>query len=596
VRLPLHDGFHCWIKRPAPAVWLVASCSIAIAAAAAVLAVAQATLWTPLPVTDPDALVRVWNDRHATDGFITPEEFVEWKRRQDVFDGLASYQPDHDVLLEIDNRLERLEALHVTTDLYDVLGVAPVAGRLFGPADAPSAAPEVAILSERAWRQLLNADPAIIGRRIALRTDAAPQPATVVGIVPDALDFRAWDGRRVDLYRPITDGIAAEGFGTYRVGNRYVIGRLRAGAERESAQRRFSVVAAEIARDVRVRRAGETRLRFEQLHDAFYGANRPFVRLLLVAALLVLAVAFTNAAGVAFALAGRRRREQAVRAALGADRVHLLKLHAREACVLGLCVVATTAVISQVFLGVLVALAPPELRRVEASAVGWQESAAMLGLVTAVIVVVTAAQAAGALRRPLSLSLQGAALATMSRSSLKLRQLIVAAQQAVVLALTVAGVLTAVSFWNLSSRPLGFVPENVVSIELELPRHLRASPERFLAFLDDVRREAYAAPRRRRVAFAFDTPLSHRYGFASVGVSGSPSVATVDNRVTDGFFGVLDIAILAGRDFRRSDYGQPVVVVNQQFARRYLGGTGRALGQSITVGGRTRPHEVIAVV
>ena len=590
----MRQAVRFWGRHPGHAAWLVASLGTATGLVTAVLATANAVLWRPLPVRAPADLVRVYVEGSFGDGRIAAQQYALWKERQDALEAVGSYQHDVPLYLDRGDR-QRFDAVHVTTNLFEVLGVTPIVGRTFNAADTPVGAPEVALLSERVWRRVFDADTAIVGRQILLTDLASVQPATVIGVVPDGLDIQTYFGDGVDIYRPVTDGVAGPGFGTYRIGDRYVIGRLSAHRDVAAAERRLWSLTLDTASELGLR-SKFTGLRLIPLHEELYGAGRPFVTLLFAAAGLALLVALANASGVVMALESTRTRERALRAALGASKRQLFAQAGIEASLLGAAASLLAIVTASWSLQMLIALAPGELRRIDSAALGW------LGLVAAAVIAGGSAATlaiAPLLRRRspgLSMALSSSATTTLSRHALFARRVLLAAQSAIVLALVASTALTVSTFVRLVRQPLGFSDANVLVATFHLPRAYGYDTARMRTLLDDLRRQVLVAPGARKVALAYQLPLTPRAGWALARLPNGERLIVTDNRVSDGYFGVLGIPILVGSDFSGSSApGVLEVAVNQAFAERHLGGTARAIAQTLQIGG-VGPYRVIGVV
>jgi predicted permease len=568
----------------------------ALGLASAVVVVANASWWRPLPVRNPEQLVRVLVDTGRDDGALAPNAYPVWKERQQALQAIASYQFDVPLFLNTGTQTARLDAVHVTTDLFDVLGVKPVAGRLFEKADAPAAAPEVAIISERLWRQDFDADLGVIGRRVTFVAGSLSQPATIVGIVPDGLDVQTYFTGGIDVYRPITDGVAGEGFGVYRINNRLLIGRLRTDVSPSVAEQRLLPLAQDVASELSLT-PKPTAVRLIALHDDLYGANAPFARLLLVAGALVLLVAVFNATGIMMALAIRRSGEHAIRTALGASTAHLVRQVLAESAFVGVATAVVGLAVAHWAVALFVALAPVGIRRMETAAMGWVESLCAAALAFVVGGVVTAIPLLRWQGRAVSNPLKSVGVGSMTRGTRRMRHALLALQAAVVLALMACATLAVTSFWRLANQPVGFSDSGVLTAEFNIPTKYTRDVAAMQTLLNELRRTAEAARGSRQVAVAFNLPLTQRFSRSPVTLADGRRATVVDNIVSDGFFEVLGIPLLAGRTFRLSDAGAgDYVVVNKSFADKYLGGTRAAVGQQLPQVGSVRPHEVIGVV
>jgi predicted permease len=585
-----------WTRHWAHAAWLIGSLGIAAGLAAAFLSVGYVIWWRPLPVRAPHELVRVHVDSPTRDdGALPPGVYPLWKERQSGLAALGSFQFDAPMFVDTDEGTTSVDSVHVTTNLFDVMGVSPIAGRLFVPGDAPRAAPEVAIISERLWRRAFNGDPGVIGRTLTVRTTArGVQPAAIVGVLPDGFDLQTFYSKGIDLFRPVTDDIAGEGFGTYRVNSRHLIARVPSDRPRAEIEQRLSGTARDVARELGLRSA-PTGVRLVPLHEDLYGTNRPFVTLLVLAGAFTLLVAVANASGVLLAQASHRTQEHAIRRALGASSSLLARQFAAEALLIGVAAGIVAVIAAQWTTAWLVAMAPPDIRRAETAALGWTQSLA-LAAVTAVIAVLISLISLLRRRLQVSIALRSTAGGTMTAQTLRLRRALLSGQTAIVLVLLTTGCLTAAAFWRLSRQPVGFSDQGVYVVALQLPSTGDTPTGSLRTRVADLRRTLLASPGRREVAAAIDLPLRKRFGWTPVALPDGRRVTVVDNRVSDGFFRLLGIPIVAGRELEPEDTGLDRVVVNREFADRYLGGPAAAVGARLPQVGAVRTHEVVGVV
>ena len=232
--------------------------------------------------------------------------------------------------------------------------------------------------------------------------------------------------------------------------------------------------------------------------------------------------------------------------------------------------------VSRWLIRTIVTLAPAGLRRLSTVSIGWFESLAPAGVILVVVLLLAGGGLAAGGRRRSGIVFDEGAASTMSRSSLRVRAWLLSGQQAVVLALLAAAGLMMSTLWSLAHQPLGFQPENVWLAAFSISREYPDDQARYQALIDRIRDNVQEIG-QQRVAVAFDAPLEgHLYD--QVELQNGERLVVVGNRVTNGYFDVLGIPFVAGRDFQRTDSPDGVVIVNRAFAAQYLGGTASALG------------------
>jgi putative ABC transport system permease protein len=559
-----------------PSFTVVAALTLAlgIGANGAMFALADATLMRPLPYPEPDRLVMIWERSPTTSR--SPAGALnlrDWDERNRTFEAMAtiSLGLGGGPLLEApDGTVESVARQSVSTSFFDVLGVTPVAGRTFLPADeAPR--PTVVVMGEGLWRARFGSDLTLIGRDVRLNG----QPHTVVGVVPDDVRFSRpasiWT-----LMPPLPAGFNQRGLRFLEV-----IGRMKRGVTLDNAQADLSMIAGQLAREY----PGTNKdwdVALEPLRTGIMGAELQLTSILLLGVVgFVLCMCCANVANLLLARASVRARELAVRSALGAGRARIVGQLVTESLTLaalgGLLGVGVGAAI----LDLAPALIPP----------GLLPAAATLTFDRRVVAFCAAAALAVGLLFGLmpawhatSTSLVQA-MASDSRSSTRsgsrARNLLAAGQiAAAVLLLCAAGLLLR-TLLVLGSFDSGYRADedSVLTLDFSLPGARYPTGERMLQFYDTIERDVRALPNVRDAGWASTLPWGTtelgRWPFEIVG--GTPMEAsrrpTAEYSVVDeGYFRTLDIPIVAGRHFTERDTtaSPPVCIVNEAFVRRHL--------------------------
>jgi len=548
--------------------------ALGIGANSAIFALADATLLRPLPYPDADRLVMIW-ERSATNvrSSISLVNLHDWEERSRSFDAMAAIAlglGGGPLLEDADGAVDTVDRQSVSARFFDTLGVIPVAGRVFLPADERSAA-NVLILTEGLWRSRFGGDVTVIGRDVSL----SGQPYTIIGVVPD----------HVRLSRPASVWTLLPSTAVNQRGLRFSqgVGRLKRGVSLESAQAELSNIAAQLAREYpdTNRNRGIT---LEPLRAGIMGRDLQVTSLLLLGVVgFVLIMCCGNVANLLLARATVRAREFAVRSALGAGRGRLIRQLLTESLTLGafggLLGIGVGAAILRVAPAVLPAgLLPATIRlALDARVVTFCVVTALaVGLLFGIM------PALQATRTSLVQALASAGR-TSTRAGGRVRSLLAAGQIAsAVLLLCGAGLLLR-TLWVLGNFDAGYGVDDksVVTLDFSVPRARYPTRERLVQFYEDMTREVTAIPNVRSAGWSTSLPFGNvelgRWPFEIVG--GPPTDA--DRRpvaeytvASPGYFDTLDIPIVAGRGFTEHDsLGTPAVcVVNEAFVRRHLAG------------------------
>jgi predicted permease len=508
-------------------------------------------------------------------------EFVELRARTRTLEQVA-FAEHLDMQLTGTGEPARVFAARVTVSFLPLLGVYPARGRTFLEEDnQPGRTPSV-ILTDAFWRSRMGADPGIVGR--TLRLDA--QSAEVVGVLPPSFHFDYPTLRiaePVDIYvaYPLEPGMplasSASGHG---IPGR-VIGRMRPGVTLEQAKADLQSVGSAIVSDhpkaYRSRDGGPGSLVFVPLplRDAIVGTQRSLLWMLLGGVGVLLLIACANAAQLQLARAMRRGREVAIRSALGANRLRLIRQFLLEGLVLAVCGGAAGLLAAAWIARILVRWLPvrsPLLAsaHLDARAVGFTLGISLLSaLLFAIVPEVKGSRCA-----------PGPSLNTRTTTGEgnRWRHVMIAIEAALSTFLLCGAGLVAQNLWTLISTPMGFDPNHVLAMQLKLPgRHQnavdRAAGVVFQGYLDRIA----AIPGVDAAATVTGPPLRPARGGPSeiVGVTDETgklkSVIGDNHLVSMDYFRALGIPILAGRAFRRDDAGQGVTVaiVNREYARRF---------------------------
>jgi putative ABC transport system permease protein len=560
--------------KSSPAFTLVATVTLAlgIGANSAIFALVDATLLRPLPYGEPEQLVSIWESSTTTErGYVSPLNMLDWNGRSHTFAKIAGFTPSVGgmVMAGADGNAETVSRQWVSAEIFEVLGVKPIAGRTFTVEEDAKRA-NVIVMSEAFWRTRFNADPTVIGREI--RLDGSLW--TVVGIVPQ--DFQLLGQTSIWAMRPITN-LPPRARGAYVL---QVVGRLKPGVSIKAAEADLGAVADSLAREFPQTNKGRG-VALETMHDSLIGSDLRFTSMLFLGVVgFVLLICCANVANLLLARASVRRRELAVRSALGAGRRRIVRQLLTESLVLSLIGAALGGGVGAAILSVAPSLIPQGLLPAtvtltfDTSVVAFCAGAAVLvGLVFGVMPAWKATDFSSA-------EVLGSDSRTMTGGGGRLRGLLVIGEVATAVLLLFGAGLLLRTLIAVEAYDRGYRAERVLSMLVDPLGSKYPTPESLQQFYDQVEAEIAAVPGVASVGWADSLPLDFfDSGGLSFEIVGDPSVeesqrpATEYQVVSPSYFSTLDLPIVAGRAFDTHDTRNavPVCIVNEAFARRLHG-------------------------
>ena len=615
LRTDLRIGARGLARRPGFTATAVLALSIGIGATVAVVAVANALLFQPLPVPDPDELVVVAQlDEHTAEfphGLSYPE-YLDYRERNDVFEGLAARSPAQPLVSIDGDAAERMRIEYVSDNYFDVLQVSTERGRTFLPGEGrrPGDAPYV-VLTHRAWRTRFGGDPEVLGRVVRV----GPVTMTVIGVTPEA--FTGAGGVvPAELFAPATEGALAEpgwaGLLTNRLPERFVLtGRLRAGATVAEAAAELDVLAGTLAaehpdasRHSRLYVVAERHARPEPTASRH---ARPLASVVMAIASLVLLVAVAN---VGTLLVGRgivRRQEMALRVGLGATRRRLVRQLLTESVLLasiggaGGGIVALWAA-DLVVAAIATATAVNQLAL--APSLDWRVFASTATIALAAGILAGLAPALRSTRIDLARAIgSGGRDDGGGAPGRRLTNGLVVVQVAVSMVLLVCAGLFVQSGRNAGDIDFGFRTDDLLVMTVD-PLAQGYDPEQARGFYREVADDVAALPGVMSASWARRAPMAPGGSSGSVftldgGAAPEPDAVNVAvNHVDPRYFDTLGIPVTRGRGFREEDAADDrrVALVSERAAQQLWPGRD-ALGRRIVdAGAGGAPFEVIGVV
>ena len=577
--------------KKSPAFTLIATVTLAlgIGANSAIFALVDATLLRPLPFGDPDRLVSIWeSNATTTQSYASPVNMVDWKTRSRTFEQIAGFTPSVGgmVMAGADGHAETVSRQWVTSGIFDVLGVAPIAGRTFSTEDDVKRS-HVVVMSEGLWRTRFNADPGVIGREI--RLDGSMW--TVVGIAPGT--FQLLGQSSLWAMRPILN-LPPRARGAYVL---HAVGRLKPGISIAAGQADLGAVAEGLAREFPQTNKGRG-VALERMHDSIVGSDLRLTSMLFLGVVaFVLLICCANVANLLLARATVRTRELAVRSALGAGRRRIIRQLMTESLVLSLVGGALGCAVGAAILEVAPSLIPEGLlpatvtlafdMRVVAFCAG---AALLVGLLFGVMPAWKATEFSSA-----------AVIASDSRTTTggggRLRGLLVIGEVATAVLLLCGAGLLLRTLLAVEGFDRGYRAESVLTMLVDPLGSKYPTDDALQQFYDQVEAEVAAVPGVSDVAWASALPLdffeSGGFSFEIVGdapIDANQRPGAEYQVVSPAYFSTLELPILSGRAFDERDRrdGIPVCIVNEAFARHFQGRS--PIGQRVALRPTSSPE------
>jgi putative ABC transport system permease protein len=566
------------LRNPGFTVIAVITLALGIGANTAIFSVVNGILLRPLPYPHADRVVQV-STRTADEpnGSHAPADFLELQRSKRTLDLLAGYREDAVTIAPTGNDPVRVTGALVTLDYFDVFGMPAALGRTFSQAADASSNEPLAVMSHESWRQSMASDPAAVGRR--LRINGTPH--TVIGVMPASFDYP--EGARVWLLsaRPVPvppidipgDLLEARGIHYF-----LAVGRLKPGLSVAQAQQDLGGIGDDLAKRFPETNAGRG-VAVQRLHERIVGDVRNALLILFGAVGVVLLIACANVASLLLARAAGRQRELAIRAALGASRLRIVRQLAGESLLLAVIGGLLGLLAATWTVALLVAIMPDDVPRIGEIAVDARVAAASfaLSLLSALLFGVlpslqaSRADAASALRE------SGDRASTAGRKRARTRAALVVLEVALTLVLLVAAGLLANSFVRLQRTDPGFAADQVTLVEFPLPQGRYPDGKRQAAFYQQLLDRLAARGEIQMAAIAFPNPLEGENATGSFAIDGRPNVNRADrpraaiSSISPLYLETMGIPLLSGRRFTDHDRepAPAVIIVNVAMAKKY---------------------------
>jgi len=570
----LRYGVRLLASRPSFTIVAALTLALGIGANAAIFSIVYHVLLKPLPFKEPHRLVQIWETnplRNWTDATASPANLLDWRGRNRVFEGIAFYpgRDEHrpmsnDVSLADGTEPVPLKALRVSTNTFDVLGVAPTIGRAFDAGHRVPGQHRVAILSHALWTTRYGSAADIVGREIRINTVGY----TVVGVMPRDFVFPTPE---IELWTPFPE---APGFAQQRRPH-YLrpIARLKPGVTLAQAQTDLQEIARQLEREYPDTNT-QMGVGLGPLHEWVVGDVRTALGIFVAAVGVVLLIACANVANLLLARASGRSREFAIRGALGAARGRIVSQLLTESFLLAILGGILGLAVAEWSLTALIRSSPADLPRLHEVRLDRVVVAFMVGVTGLTAFLFGLAPSWQSSRTDAAALKEGGRAGGADRRAT--RRALVIAQVAASVALAACAGLLVRSFVRLQSVPPGFNPERVLTFRVALPALKYDTDQKLVTFYEQFIERLRGIPGVTAAGGSTVLGLEGSGWTGDLFVERRPDVHGRELRhktIVPGYFRTMGLPIVRGRDFTAADTGaMPAVVVNEAFVRTYFAG------------------------
>ncbi len=555
-------------KNPVFAVVATITLALGIGAVTAIFTVVNAVLVRPLPYTDPDQLVMVW-ERNEAQGIersdVSPGALGDWREQNVTFDGLAGFWPNSLTLRDREDTPIRVKSALVTTDFFPLLGASAAQGRVFSPEEGLPGGSGYVVLSDGLWRRTFGGEADIIGNTITIEEN----PVVVIGIMPPEFAFP----QDVEMWTNVNFPLQGR-FGRWM----NVVGRMKPEVELPAATGDMRAVAGRIASEFPTSNSGWG-VTLADLHSVVVGDTGPALLVLLGATAAVLLIACANVANLLLTQSEIRHREMAVRAALGAGRGRLIRQLLTESIVLACGGTILGLGLAWASLRGLVALGPAGLPRLTEISIDGTVLAVTAAATVFTGLIFGLAPAIRLIRADLQVALREGAKGSVGADRLRLRNLFVVGQLALATILVIGAGLLLRSFAAMQATDPGFSAESTLTLQLNLSNQAYPNDEDVAQFYGRLLDQLGEMPGVASAGMSSALPMGESLDYLSTFLiadqpppEAGEQLRSYFRQVDEGFFQTLGIGLRDGRGFERTDDGQApgVVVVNQAFASQFF--------------------------
>jgi predicted permease len=565
-------GLRILLRNPGFTLAAIVVLALGIGANTAIFSIVNAVLLRPLPYEDPSRIIQIWHVPPAKSfpgmSFfsVSPANYLDWQSQNRSFKQMAAYG-FRSFTVGGGQRPEAIRGAAVAPDLFSILRVQPALGRVFSPEEDRPSQGNVVILGNKLWRNHFASDPSIVGRNVTLNG----QTYSVIGVMPPKFKFPDW----ADLWVPLAwsnEQRAVRGNHNYMV-----IGRLKPDVNVQHAKADLSTISARLEQQYPEddKGWGATVL---PLREQMVGDVRPALLVLLGAVAFVLLIACANVANLVLAKTVARKKEIAIRTALGASRGAVLRQILVETLILSLAGGALGLFLARFSLTLIEKFLADRLPSSIEITLDAQVLAFTVFLALFSGILAGLLPAARFTRTDVNEALkQGQGRGSSDSGGSKTRGMLVVSEVALSLVLLIGAGLMLRTLLQLSSVRPGFDPNNVLTAALPVPNTKFPSPAAQISFCDQVLRELRAMPGVESAGLIDSLPLDGGGSHQPVAVEGQPVVPMADQPEVDvrvispGYLHAMRIPLVRGRDLNDADVAgrPPVVLISESLAKRF---------------------------
>jgi putative ABC transport system permease protein len=568
----LGHGFRTLLRNPSFSATAALLLALGIGANTAIFSVINSVLLRPLPYEDSSRIMQIWHVPPAksfpglTLFSVSPANYLDWQSQSHSFEEMAAYGGAR-FNIGGKERPEAIQAAPVAPDFFSVLRVHPLLGRTFSPEEDRPGQGHVVVLGNALWRDHFGGDPGIVGQNIVLDGETY----TVTGVMPPNFKFPSW----AQLWVPMAwtnEKRAVRGNHNY-----LVIGRLKPGVESRAAQAELSAISSRLEQLYPEDDKGWGAT-IVPLREQLVGDVRPALLVLLGAVAFVLLIACANVANLVLGKILERKKEIAIRYALGATRGAILRQILAETVLLSLAGGALGLLLASFGVTLIVKFLGDRLPRsteitLDAPVLAFTAFVALFAGILAGLL-----PALRFTRTDVNEALkQGQSRGSSASGGSKTRFLLVVSEVALSLVLLIGAGLMVRTLWQLSSVHPGFDPNNVLTMTVPVPANKFATAAAQSAFFDRVLQQVRATPGVEWAGVVDDLPLGNGGSHQPVAIEGQPVVPMADQPEVDvrlispGYLRALRVPLLRGRDISDSDVAgrTPVALVSESMAKRF---------------------------
>ena len=573
----LRYGVRMLFKHPGVSMIAVITLALGIGANTAIFSVVNAVLLNPLPYKNPERLVSLWENVPGHGRWrASPANFFDWKKQNTVFEDVAAFG-QASMTLTGSGEPEQLVGTRVSSGYFAVVGVEPFIGRSFAPEEHDQGKGQVVILGHAFWQRRFGGDKSILNQNITLDgstyTVIGVMPPGIYPVSPTTSGRLTFDEQQQNVWLPMWFNANWAAVRSAHVLG--VVARLKPGVTFQQATTEMNTIGAPLEQRYAANR-GEGII-VSQFMNEVVGNVRPALLTLLGAVALVLLIACANVAGLLLAQHAGRTKEIAIRAALGAGRVRLVRQFFIEGLLLSLLGTAAGLAIAASGKKVLLQFVPAGVPRLAQVSLNWQVLVFTMLISLATCLLFGLAPAWQGSKPDLHIALeQSGRTSGPGAGKLRFRQALVVFQVSVAVMLVIGAGLLIKSFWMLQRVDPGFQADGVLSAGLTLPTG-KYSTEQINSFHNQLLERVSAVPGVKTATIAYDHPLTSNW-LDSFEIEGR--VAPAESRMQSAnfipvgpdYFDTVGVHLVAGRTFTpRDDQDHPgVAIVNESFVKHYF--------------------------